>query len=36
MQSYNLTNINVLILENNTLICHLMTNVFREFGVKKG
>ena len=36
MQSYNLRNINVLILENNSLIRHLMTNVFREFGVNKG
>ena len=36
MQSYNLTNINVLILENNSLIRRLMTNVFREFGIRKG
>ncbi len=36
MQSYNLTKINVLILENNSLIRRLMTSVFREFGVSKG
>ncbi|MBT3306447.1 MAG: response regulator [Alphaproteobacteria bacterium] len=36
MQSYNLSKINVLILENNLLIRRLMTGVFHEFGVKKG
>ncbi|MBL6947397.1 MAG: response regulator [Rhodospirillales bacterium] len=36
MQSYNLSEINVLILESNSLIRRLMTNVFREFGVSKG
>jgi CheY-like chemotaxis protein len=36
MQSYNLTKLNVLILENNKLIRQLMSNVFHEFGVRKG
>ena len=36
MQSYNLSRINVLILENNKLIRRLMSNVFQEFGVRKG
>ena len=36
MQSYNLSKINVLILENNKLIRRLMSNVFHEFGVRKG
>ena len=36
MQSYNLSNLNVLILENNKLIRRLMSNVFHEFGVRKG
>ena len=36
MQHYNLSKINVLILENNTLIRRLMNGVFNEFGVRKG
>ncbi len=36
MQSYNLSKINVLILDNNALIRRLMAAVFHEFGVRKG
>ena len=36
MQSYNLSKINVLILDKNSLIRRLMSNVFHEFGVRKG
>ena len=36
MHSYNLSNLNILILENNKLIRHLMSNVFHVFGVRKG
>lgn len=36
MQSYNLSNLNILILENNKLIRRLMSTVFHEFGVRKG
>lgn len=36
MQSYNLSKLNIVILENNKLIRRLMSNVFQEFGVRKG
>ena len=36
MQSYNLSKINVLILDSNSLIRRLMSAVFQEFGVSKG
>jgi len=34
MQSYNLSNLNILILENNKLIRRLMSNVFHEFAAR--
>jgi len=36
MQSYNLTNVNILILEHNKLIRRLMSGVCRELGIEKG